>query len=87
MKSNMAKNAHKSGKAHHKAEMEHHKMRDAHMSKKEHHEMGNADARAPKEVADNHQQGIARVKMKAGQLDVGQHGSMGDGWRHGRRGE
>lgn len=102
MKKSHAKNAHKEGKAHHSNEMGHHKMRDIHKAKSQglkNEHFGN-EKQAPMHVAgaepshliggtssDNHQQGIERKKMRPGQLDVGHHGSMSDGWRHERHGE
>lgn len=102
MKKHHAANAHKDGHHHHKNEMAHHKMRDAHKAKHHEHkkEMHHVHKHAamhehgmePKHlvggsVADNHQQGIARKIQRPGAMEVGQHGSMADGWRHDRREE
>lgn len=102
MKNSHAKNAHKDGHHHHKNEMAHHKMRDHHKASSHSHQskMHGHDKHAPVHEHgaephhliggtsnDNHQEGIARVKMRPGQLDVGQHGSMADGWRHERHKE
>lgn len=102
MKKSHAKNSHKDGHSHHKNEMAHHKMRDshkaAHHSKKmsEHgvskHAPMHEHGAQPHHLiggtsADNHQQGIERKKMRSGDMPVGQHGSMADGWRHERHGE
>jgi hypothetical protein len=54
-----------------KGEMEHHKMREKHKSA---HHSSMIDNR---HVSDNHQQGIERVKMRPGDMEVGQHGKMG----------
>lgn len=35
-------------------------------------------------VKDDHQQGISRKLLRAGDMDVGQHGSMSGGWEHKR---
>ncbi len=56
-------------------EKHHHEMREKHMHEKN----KMIDNR---HVSDNHQQGIERVKMRAGELDVGQPGKMGMSHKH-----
>jgi hypothetical protein len=76
---------------HHKNEMEHHKMREHH--KKSHRsEKAEEYSHHPhmidnRMVSENHQQGIERVKMRKGDLEVGQHGSMAGGWKNGHHSE
>lgn len=91
MKKHHAANAHKAGHPFHKNEMDHHKMRDKHKAAHESHMSvhghSSGDISNPKMANDNHQQGIERVKQRHGDMPVGQHGSMSDGWRHDRRNE
>lgn len=77
-----------------KAEMEHHKERAKHKAA-HHSKMAGMHSKHPamhehgkshhggmidnKHVNDSHQQGIERVKMRHGELEVGQHGKMGMG--------
>lgn len=102
MKKNHAKNSHKDGHPHHKNEMAHHKMRDKHhaMNKEHHKKEHGVDKHLPiHEVGmepkhliggttnDNHQEGIKRKIQRPGAMQVGQHGSLADGWRHERHKE
>lgn len=102
MKKSHAKNAHKDGHSYHKNEMAHHKMRDSHKAKHESHmnaEHGrdkhmpiHETGMEPKHLiggttADNHQQGISRKIQRPGAMQVGQHGSMADAFRHERHKE
>jgi hypothetical protein len=84
----MEANKHKHGHSHHKNEMEHHKMRDTHKAQ---HERKVADNHGHPEhtgmVKDDHQEGIARIKQRPGDMPVGQHGSMSGGWSHERHGK
>lgn len=87
---------------HHKHEAEHHKQRHSHKSshhsKKEHehgshphmHQHGNPGSQSHLIggiVHDSHQEGISRKLVKKGDMDVGQHGSMSGGWKHGEHHE
>lgn len=86
----MEANKHKHGHHHHKNEMEHHKLRDkhkaAHESKMSVHGHSSGEIPNPKMSNDNHQQGIKRVKQKHGDMEVGVHGSMANGFSHERKG-
>jgi hypothetical protein len=68
---------------HRKGEMEHHKHRESHKSAHQN-EMARNHAESPSlhEVHDSHQQGIERVKMRKGELEVGHHGKMGHHHHH-----
>lgn len=78
---------HQKSHPHHKSEMEHHKIRASHKRHNMHEKSSEysshphmADNRM---VKDSHQEGIKRVMQRKGDMDVGQHGSMSDGWKHG----
>jgi hypothetical protein len=70
---------------HRKGEMEHHKHREHHKSA-HHSKMASMHHEHPSlhEIKDSHQQGIERVKMRHGELEVGQHGKMGMHHKHHR---
>ena len=79
---------------HHKREAEHHKDRekakDAHRGMKEREYAGHESHMSHLiggVVKDDHQQGISRVLQRRGDMEVGQHGSMSGGWKHGNHKE
>jgi len=81
----------KHGHPHHKAEMHHHKVRHEH--KRAHHSEKASEYSHHPHMHDNrmtkedHQQGISRVLQRKGDMEVGQHGSMSGGWKHGEHTE